>query len=239
MITLTFLEALRYTEMLLGFAFIIQSVEHLRRDKESEIFLCRIGLSLMLIMAPFASAAAAWWIMWACLGLTVIAIINLHRYNGPYNGGSDRMGLLILFCVTLAEWLPDSRWQFYVFSYLAVQLVLSYFISGWVKVVNADWRSGRALRDVFLFSAYPVSEQLREFNKRPKLMFAMSWCVMGFELLFPLTIFDQTALIIGLTIAAAFHFANACIFGLNRFFWVWLAAYPSILWLQTLILYRP
>jgi hypothetical protein len=37
-----------------------------------------------------------------------------------------------------------------------MQLVLSYFISGWVKVVNGDWRSGAALRDVFLFSAYPV-----------------------------------------------------------------------------------
>jgi len=26
------------------------------------------------------------------------------------------------------------------------------------------------------------------------------------------------------------------LFGLNRFFWVWLAAYPPILWLQTHIL---
>jgi len=33
-----------------------------------------------------------------------------------------------------------------------------------------------------------------------------------------------------------FHLGNACIFGLNRFFWVWLAAYPSILWLQGRIL---
>ena len=25
--------------------------------------------------------------------------------------------------------------------------------------------------------------------------------------------------------------ANACLFGLNRF-WIWICAYPSILWLQ-------
>lgn len=236
MIALTFSEAMRYTEMLLGFAFIIQSVEHLRRDKESELFLCRITLSVMLIMASFVSVGASWWTAWTCLALSIIAIINLHRYNGPYNGGSDRMGLLILFCVTIAEWLPDPKWKIYVFGYLALQLVLSYFVSGWVKVVNADWRSGRALRDVFLFSAYPVSERLRGFNNRPKLMFIMSWCVMGFELLFPLTMFNQSALIVGLFIAAIFHFANACLFGLNRFFWVWLAAYPSIIWLQSLIL---
>jgi hypothetical protein len=38
--------------------------------------------------------------------------------------------------------------------------------------------------------------------------------------------------VIGLTLAALFHFVNACLFGLNRFFWIWLAAYPSLLWLQ-------
>ena len=35
-----------------------------------------------------------------------------------------------------------------------------------------------------------------------------------------------------LAVAATFHLANACLFGLNRFFWTWLAVYPAILWLQ-------
>jgi hypothetical protein len=35
-----------------------------------------------------------------------------------------------------------------------------------------------------------------------------------------------------LALTAAFHLANACLFGLNRFLWVWLAAYPSLIWLQ-------
>jgi hypothetical protein len=60
----------------------------------------------------------------------------------------------------------------------------------------------------------------------------MSWAVISFELLFPLALLTHLTLIIGLAIAAIFHFANACLFGLNRFFWIWLAAYPSILWLQ-------
>jgi hypothetical protein len=32
--------------------------------------------------------------------------------------------------------------------------------------------------------------------------------------------------------AATVHLANACQFGLNRFFRTWLAVYPEILWLQ-------
>jgi hypothetical protein len=39
-------------------------------------------------------------------------------------------------------------------------------------------------------------------------------------------------LVLALILAAWFHIANACLFGLNRFVWFWVAAYPSILWLQ-------
>jgi len=45
-------------------------------------------------------------------------------------------------------------------------------------------------------------------------------------------LFNQTLLTIALSIAALFHLANACLFGLNRFFWIWPAAFPVILWFQ-------
>lgn len=142
------------------------------------------------------------------------------------------MGLLILCCLCLVHFMPTLQWREYVFGYLALQLVLSYFISGWVKIVNPEWRNGRALQDVFSFSAYPVSEAIRSWADRPRLLYVMSWSVMLFELFFPFTLLTQMTLIIGLLVAASFHLANAFLFGLNRFFWVWLAAYPSILWLQ-------
>jgi hypothetical protein len=43
---------------------------------------------------------------------------------------------------------------------------------------------------------------------------------------------SQVSLIVALVVAAGFHLANACVFGLNRFFGIWLAAYPSLIWLQ-------
>ena len=134
--------------------------------------------------------------------------------------------------MTLSRLSPTPMLAELAFGYLGAQLTLSYFISGWVKVVNPDWRSGRALRDVFQFSAYPVAESLRGFAHRPRLLRAMSWAVMGFELVFPLTLLWPPALAAGLVVAGTFHLANACLFGLNRFFWTWLSAYPAILWLQ-------
>lgn len=217
--------ALRFTELLMGWAFLQQSLEHCAgaRD-EVRLFLPRAVLSLMLI----AGVATPW----ACVALVVLGLLILRRFQGPYNGGSDRMSLLILCCVTLVHFMPTLQGKEVMFGYLALQLVLSYFIAGWVKIVNPQWRVGQALQDVFLFSVYPASEGIRAWANRPRLLWVMSWAVMLFELLFPLTLFSQKALVVGLVVAACFHLANACLFGLNRFFWIWLAAYPSIFWLQ-------
>ena len=226
---MSFEVAIRLTEIMLAFAFIQQSIEHIYTTKnERHIFILRLALSLGLMLGL--------WSQWSALALTILSLFILSRFKGPYNGGSDRMGLLILCCLTCAHFLPTQYWKEIAFGYLAVQLTLSYFMSGWVKITNPEWRSGKALEDVFHFSAYPVSETLRKLAQHPKTLFMLSWAVIALELFFPLTLISQTTLILALTATAIFHAANAFLFGLNRFFWVWLAAYPSILWLQFHIL---
>ena len=222
---LSFEGAIRATELLLAFAFVQHSAEHtLAGHRDRWLFVPRAVLGGALI---FGSG-----VDYELLALTAHSILILRRFDGPYNGGSDRMGLLVLYCLTLAHWLPVGVPREAAFGYLGVQVVLSYFISGQVKIINPEWRSGRALQDVFRFSAYPVSEGLRGLSQWPRLLWGMSWCVMLFEVLFPLSFLTPQVLIAALVVAAVFHLANACLFGLNRFVWVWIAAYPSILWLQ-------
>ena len=222
---MSFETALRLTELLLGFAILQQSLEHFVSPWELRIvFGLRACLGLLLMSGVAAGLTA--------LALVGISLLILSRFNGPYNGGSDRMSLLILLCMCAAHLLPGAKWQEVAFAYLAIQLILSYVLSGAVKIVNPDWRNGVALRNVFLFSVYPVSEELRGLANWPRLLFVMSWCVMLFELLFPVALLSPATLIFALGIAAMFHLANACLFGLNRFFWAWLAAYPSIIWFQ-------
>lgn len=221
--------ALRVTEVLLAIAFLQQSAEHIVHSKtERLIFLPRAALSLLLLLGYLSP--------WVLLALSLHSILILRRFDGPYNGGSDRMGLLVLFCLTLAQHLPEGTAKEAAIGYLAVQVVLSYFVSGKVKIMNPEWRSGRALRDVFAFSAYPVSEDLRQLAQYPKLLWAFSWGVMVFEVLFPFSLLNANLTLIALTFAAVFHLINACAFGLNRFVWFWIAAYPSIIWLQDRLL---
>lgn len=226
---MTFDLALRATEILLALAFLQQSAEHIFGPRQIDrLFLPRAILGIALLLGLQTQ--------WALLGLCIHSLFVLHRYQGPYNGGSDRMGLLTLYCLCLSRWLPDGILAEAAFGYLAVQLILSYFISGQVKIVNPEWRSGRALADVFSFSAYPVAESLRAFASYPRLLWAASWAVMLFEVLFPFSVLNATTLIAALVLAAGFHLANACLFGLNRFVWFWITAYPSILWLQSRLL---
>lgn len=225
--------AIRLTAAMMAAAFVQQSAEHVRaRTAERRLFVPRLILSLLLLAATAIGAPPPWLL----LALVANHVLILPFFNGPYNGGADRMSLLILLCLTAAAALPEVRWREAAMGYLAVQLLLSYAIAGWVKIANPAWGRGDALRDVFLFSAYPAGENVRRLADRPRLLLAAGWAVMLFELAFPLAILSRPALIVALVVAALFHLANACLFGLNRFFWIWLCAYPSILWLQARVI---
>lgn len=215
---------IRLTEIMLALAVLQQSTEHFLGGRDRALFGVRILACLWML--------TGWHSDGAVVTLWLTGLVYLHRFNGPYNGGADKMTMLITTCLMAAHLAPPGQWRELAMAYLAVQLVLSYFVSGYVKIVNPEWRSGRALVDVFRFSAYPVSEQLRSWASHPRLLWLMSWSVMGFEVIFPLALLHPVALWIGMAIAATFHLANACLFGLNRFFWIWLCAYPSLIWFQ-------
>lgn len=217
--------AVRLAEIILGFAIFQQSLEFMRGlQPEKTLGFIRAGLAILLMLGlqPLLVEAA----------LLVTAIILIRRFHGPYNGGSDTMTVLVLLCLWLSHVAPSRYWQEIALGYLALQLILSYFQSGWVKVINPEWGNGRALQQVFALSTYPVSENMRLWAARPQVLRAMSWVVILFELLFPLALLHQLLLIVALAVAALFHLANACLFGLNRFFWIWLAAFPIIIWFQ-------
>jgi len=222
---LSLADTVRLTEVLLSLAIIQQSAEHMTRaGTERLIFGTRVLIALGLLLGGSAGLAIG--------ALFAVELGMLHRFQGPYNGGSSKMTLLIIACLGAYHLAPTDRTRELAMAYLAAQLTLSYFVSGYVKVIRPEWRSGAALTDVFRFSAYPVSERLREWAGRPRVLWGMSWGVMGFELAFPLTLLHPLALMAGLLVAACFHLSNALFFGLNRFFWIWICAYPSILWFQ-------
>ena len=92
---------------------------------------------------------------------------------------------------------------------LCIQLCLSYWQSGWVKLINPDWRSGRALWEVFACTHYPVSTTTRRWAEHPRLLWAMGWLIMLVEFCFPVSLYYSASLYAALIFMGVFHLANA------------------------------
>lgn len=213
---------MRFLEIGLCVAVLLRAVEH--TDKDRALFAMQ-GLAALVLLFGILRAQMV-------CGLWILSLWQLYRFQGPYNGGADKTALLCVTCLLAAHAAPTPFWQELALAYLAVQIILSYFVSGWVKLRNPDWRSGQALSDVFAFSAYPVAENLRFIAHHRSLTRAASWLVIVLEVAFPLSFLVETTLLTALVLAGAFHLLNALLFGLNRFLWIWLASYPVLLWFQ-------
>jgi hypothetical protein len=114
-----------------------------------------------------------------------------------------------------------------------VHILVSYFISGAIKLKSASWRNGSDLQVFLKASVIIVPKFLRTgIGKAPKLI---SIAVAIFEVVLPFLFLNRISFGFALGAGIFFHLANFFLFGLNRFFWAWLAAYPSLLWLHRII----
>ncbi|HAG91511.1 MAG TPA: hypothetical protein DCL41_06550 [Bdellovibrionales bacterium] len=161
------------------------------------------------------------------LFLLVLHFVTLIRWRGTFNGGSDYMNVIVLGGCTLAFAFPEN---FYVvmgaLSYISFQLSLSYFKAGYLKVLEPSWRSGTALTDFVNNPSYQQNRVSRFLAQAPGVMFVLTWMVLLFEVLFPLSVLSPSMSLGFIGFAGLFHLGNVYLFGLNRFFWSWLSAYP-------------
>ena len=249
--------AVRAFEVLLGWSLLLQTLEYLRLiglDRVSHwpvqraelptrpawlrplldalmqpgayraMLLLRLVLSVLLMAGLLPPMGA--------LLLFLIALVLLMRWRGAFNGGSDFMTLVGLSGLLLAHGLgaltdPELGWRAGLW-YVALQSVSSYFVSGWVKLLRPEWRNGSALPAFLDSGVYgPLPE--RSVFRRPAIARAVSWGFTVWEGCFPLALLD-VRLAIGLCASAVvFHFLVFWYFGLNRFFWSWLATFPAVI----------
>ena len=193
-------------------------------------FLALLALRVVAALALLAYSRPE---LLAFLALSQLAIGV--RFRGSFNGGSDSMTLLILLGLSLgAATRPEPLGTKAGLSYIGVQLALSYFIAGVAKLKEAQWRDGRALAGFLTSSAYAVPAWARRLAA-PVLRRPLAWSVIGFECAFPLALFDTRLCLLLMAAGASFHVANAYVFGLNRFVFAWLAAYPALWFCSRLV----
>lgn len=175
----------------------------------------------LLGLRIFAALVALLWPNWGAVGILVLTSwLVAWRWRGTLNGGSDTMTMQILLAWFVS--LTDPSLENICVAYVAIQIVLSYFVAGVAKVVRAEWRNGQALKK--FLAQY-------EMASIPAPL-ALSWCVIFFELLFPLAMFAPWPFVMA---GLIFHLLNAYVLGLNRFFFAWIAGYPAVFLLAALL----
>jgi hypothetical protein len=185
----------------------------------------RIALAILLIIVGGNSLVL--------FSLLLIQLIFLFRFQGAFNGGSDFMTTLILTSLFVGVSFRAEFWPLRLaLSYIGVQAVLSYFISGYLKVFQSDWRSGRALQVFIVGNRYQSPQFLLEWIRDLRTARTFSIFVLVFELSFPLALVGPRFCIFYCFLGFTFHLLNFWVFGLNRFVWAWLASYPAIYYLS-------
>jgi len=162
------------------------------------------------------------------------------RFRGLYNGGSDMMMMVIaighlinLICIVYHK---NFMWGF---LFIAVNLIVSYFKAGIVKAQNADWLNGNALKHFMTHTNCLTARNNQLFiqiiRHKSAVWVAISYLTLFVELGFPLVLLSKMTFWLFAVWALMFHFFNFLVFGLNRFFWTWMLAWPALFYLLKLL----
>ena len=189
----------------------------------------RLALSLALMAGVLSGAAGL-------LGASVLfgmALVWLLRWRGAFNGCSYYMTLVAITGLLIAHGLgtlttPELGWRAGLW-YVTLQSITSYFVSGWVKLLHPSWRTGRALPQ-FLDTGIHGPLRSDSAFRRPAVARIASWSFTVWEGLMPLALLDPRLAMALCAVAGGFHFLVFRFFGLNRFFWAWLATFPAIIY---------
>jgi hypothetical protein len=73
-------------------------------------------------------------------------------------------------------------------------------------------------------------------SRYPALTFVMSWAVLGFELSIISVLAVPNFIEFYFIVAVIFHFLVYLTFGLNRFFWSWMCAWPAMIFVSQCLL---
>ncbi len=224
------------TSALVGFSLFLSCVENIYLTKKiksdfgknkSQIWLViQCAILMLLAWAAFDSANAFVWLglllcQWAC-----VALLGL-----PFMGGADQMSMLST-SVLFAAYAFDEK----ILGYLGAHVFLSYFVAGVARAFNRQAWNGVYLRQFLSSGNYRVPEiVLKKIINQSGVAAFLSSAVLLFELSFLFVIFVPNQMfILFMGLAVLFHLGNYYLFGLNRFFWAWVAAYPACVYLRTI-----
>jgi hypothetical protein len=159
-------------------------------------------------------------------------VVNTRHWHG--RDGADEVlnvmlfGILSYYLINRTDTLHSAGLIFII-----SQLTLSYFISGYYKLISPVWRSGEAIKKIICTEYYGKPSLAHLINRR--LAKIVCWITILWEVTFPLVwICPFPYSLIWLGFGIVFHISTAIIMGLNTFMLSFLSAYPLLFYFLSL-----
>ena len=194
-------------------------------------FLALFGIRLVLGLAMVTCGIFAI-LSPPLLAAALLSSLLVLYHPGPGQDGSFQLRILILCVLFTCSISPFDSLPFRLGLYfLSAQLILSYMLAGIAKLRGATWRDGTGLIGIFGTVYHGVGWVYQLLKSRQGLSKALSWFVIGFEVLFPLVLTGNGWVVAGfLIVSGLFHLSTSFLMGLNGFFLSFLAAYPALIY---------
>jgi len=161
------------------------------------------------------------------LAILFVHLLTMLRNHGT--DGADQMQTILLASLACYYATPDPIVKKAAIWFVALQAILAYFTAGVAKLWSRAWRKGTVLRESLALG--PGCESLYQClprGSRTNQILCLS--VVAYECLFPVVfILGPTLCWVFLTAGVLLHVGNAFAFGLPRFVFTFVAAYPAIL----------
>jgi uncharacterized membrane protein YphA (DoxX/SURF4 family) len=160
------------------------------------------------------------------------SLMNLR--NIAYGAESEsRFSLVIAGALVLQRIAPTHTVTIVAFWFIALQACLSYITAGLSKLQNTNWRNGIGFQHIISsYSKVPLPAINRFFSRQLSISKLLNWSVIVFECLFPLVlVIGRPYLWLFLACGVLFHASIAIWLRLGKFFWVWVATYPALIFI--------
>jgi hypothetical protein len=169
--------------------------------------------------------------------LTVLSGFTL-QVRSVYGGdGAQQMNMILGAALLLGfnPWISPIA-GIICLTFVAAQACLSYFASGVAKLISPLWRSGDALPRILSTTAYGSAAAYRLSQRSLSLTRMLCKATVLLEVLFPvLLVLPKELFFAFLVWGIMFHLSIAFLMGLNTFFWSFIATYPAIYFVWTLL----
>lgn len=189
----------------------------------------RMICGLGLLVLPFNSPLYGF--LYASLFI-IGFLMNLR--NAAYRTETEnRFSLIIIGALLLRSLLPTDGVTLTSFWFIALLVCLSYLTTGISKLGYRNWRKGEGFKDIVTSIEFVPVKKINTFFEQHKVLTRlMNWLIILFECTFPVMLFaGQIVFWCFLVIGIFFHVAIAFGFRTGKFFWVWMATYPALIFI--------